>query len=108
MMRFPLSLALGPALAIAAAPACAAETPKSVEDLSNLSIEGLARIEVRSASKQAEPLSRAATALYVITDEDIARSPATSLPELLRMAPNLEVQRLGPPPYGVARPRLHA
>jgi iron complex outermembrane receptor protein len=102
MTRAPLSLALGSALAFAAVPARAAEGPKSVEDLSNLSIEELARIEVRSASKQAEPLSRAATALYVITDEDIARSPATSLPELLRMAPNLEVQRLDGRQYAIS------
>ncbi|MEA3050988.1 MAG: iron complex outerrane recepter protein [Sphingomonadales bacterium] len=100
-MRFPLPLVLAPALA-AAAPAWAEDVPKSAEDLSNLSIEELARIEVRSASKQAEPLSRAATALYVITDDDIARSPATSLPEVLRMAPNLGVQRLDGRQYAIS------
>src|SRR4051812_22785422 len=104
MTRLRRSFALGGAsCALAAAfPARAAEIPKTVEDLAGLSIEELARIEVRSASKEAEPLSRAATALFVITGDDIARSPATSLPELLRMAPNLEVQRLDARQYAVS------
>src|SRR3954464_1867848 len=104
MIRLRRSFARGCALGALAAtfPAWAADTPKTVEDLSGLSIEELARIEVRSASKQAEPLSRAATALYVITADDIARSPATSLPELLRTAPNLEVQRLDARQYAIS------
>ena len=32
-------------------------------------------------------MSQAAAAVYVITQQDIARSGATSIPELLRMAP---------------------
>jgi iron complex outermembrane receptor protein len=104
MTRLRRSFALGCALTALAAvqPAGATDIPKTVEDLSGLSIEELARIEVRSASKEAEPLSRAATALFVITDDDIARSPATSLPELLRRAPNLEVQRLDARQYAVS------
>ncbi|MFL6859114.1 MAG: TonB-dependent receptor plug domain-containing protein, partial [Allosphingosinicella sp.] len=104
MTRLRRSFALGCASCALAVgfPARAAEVPKTVEDLAGLSIEELARIEVRSASKEPEPLSRAATALFVITDDDIARSPATSLPELLRTAPNLEVQRLDARQYAVS------
>jgi iron complex outermembrane receptor protein len=64
------------------------------QDLSSLSIEELAQLPVRSASKQEEPLSSAPTALYVITDSDIARANGTSLPEILRLAPNLHVEKL--------------
>ncbi len=71
-----------------------AEAPESVEDLRDLSIEQLAQIEVRSASKQAEPIARAPTSIFVITGNDIVRSAATSLPEALRLAPNLQVQQL--------------
>jgi iron complex outermembrane receptor protein len=78
-----------------------AAKPESVEELATLSIEELARIEVRSASKQAEPIGRAPTSIFVITEEDIARSAATSLPELLRLAPNLQVQRLDARQYAV-------
>ncbi|TMJ14568.1 MAG: hypothetical protein E6G94_09390 [Alphaproteobacteria bacterium] len=75
--------------------------PESVEELTTLSIEELAQIEVRSASKQAEPISRAPTSIFVITQDDIARSAATSLPEVLRLAPNLQVQRLDARQYAV-------
>jgi iron complex outermembrane receptor protein len=71
-----------------------AQGPETVEDLRDLSIEQLAQIEVRSASKQAEPIGRAPTAIFVITGNDIHRSAATSLPEALRLAPNLQVQQL--------------
>ncbi|MET1112372.1 MAG: TonB-dependent receptor [Allosphingosinicella sp.] len=84
-------LALIPQPVLAQAPGGEADT---VEELRELSIEELARIEVRSASKQAEPIGRAPTAIFVITGNDILRSGATSLPEALRLAPNLQVQRL--------------
>jgi iron complex outermembrane recepter protein len=70
-------------------------------DLSQLSIEELARLPVRSASKRDEPLSAAPTALYVITNSDIAESGATSLPEALRMAPNLQVQQVNGREYAI-------
>jgi len=64
------------------------------QNLSSLSIEELAQLPVRSASKAEEPLSAAPTALYVITEADIARANGTSLPEVLRLAPNLNVERI--------------
>ena len=63
-------------------------------DLSDLSIEQLAQIKVTSASKTAEPLSQAPVALYVVTGQDIADSGDLSLPEALRLAPNLNVQQV--------------
>jgi iron complex outermembrane receptor protein len=78
----------------AAEPDTAAAEPETVEALRELSIEQLAQIEVRSASKQPEPISRAPTSIFVITGNDIVRSAATSLPEALRLAPNLQVQQL--------------
>jgi iron complex outermembrane recepter protein len=85
-----LALAPHPSLAQGAA----AEGPETVEELRDLSIEQLAQIEVRSASKRAEPIGRAPTSIFVITGNDIVRSAATSLPEALRLAPNLQVQQL--------------
>ncbi|HEX8126325.1 MAG TPA: TonB-dependent receptor [Allosphingosinicella sp.] len=82
------------AISRAASAQAAAEDPETVEDLRDLSIEQLARIEVRSASKLAEPIGRAPTSIFVITGNDIVRSAATSLPEALRLAPNLQVQQL--------------
>lgn len=72
------------------------------QELANLSIEQLARIEVKSASKTEEPLSSAPTALYVITNRDIVDSGATSLPEALRLAPNLQVQQVDAGQYAIS------
>ncbi|HEY7006173.1 MAG TPA: TonB-dependent receptor plug domain-containing protein, partial [Sphingomicrobium sp.] len=71
-------------------------------DLSDLSIEQLAQIKVTSASKTAEPLSEAPAALYVITGQDIENSGVTSLPEALRLAPNLNVQQVTASSYAIA------
>lgn len=75
--------------------------PPDTEALKNLSIEQLAQITVQSASKRDEPLSGAPTAIYAITSDDILRSGATSIPELLREAPNLQVQRIDAREYAI-------
>jgi iron complex outermembrane receptor protein len=62
--------------------------------LKRLSVEELMNVVVTSVSKRAEPLSRAASAIQVITQEDIRRSGATSLPEALRLAANLQVAQV--------------
>ena len=67
--------------------------------LKRLSLEELSNVEVTSVSKTAERLSDAPAAIYVITHDDIARSGATSLPEMLRLAPNLQVARTGASSY---------
>jgi len=51
-------------------------------------------IEVTSVSRRPEKLSEAASAIQVITADDIRRSGATSLPEALRLASNLEVAQI--------------
>jgi iron complex outermembrane recepter protein len=62
-------------------------------DLMNLDLEALMKIEIMSVGKKPEKLSDAAAAIYVITQEDIRRSGVTSIPEALRLAPGLEVAR---------------
>ena len=68
-----------------------AETKK---DIYELSLEELLNIEVTSVSKKPERLADAATAIFVITQEDIKRSGATCIPEALRMVPGLNVGRI--------------
>jgi iron complex outermembrane receptor protein len=75
---------------------------KSVEDLKNLSLEQLADVEITSVSKRPESLIQAPAAIYVITSGDIRRSGVTSLPEALRLAPNLEVARLNASEYAIS------
>ncbi len=71
-------------------------------DLGQLSIEQLSNLQVTSVSRRAEPLSRAAAAVFVITAEDIRRSGAGNLPEALRLAPNLEVAKMNGYAYTVS------
>src|SRR5690606_25180380 len=78
-----------------------AHAPQDLPDLSRLSLEELAQIEVTSVSRRPEPVSAAAAAIYVIDAEDIRRSGATSLPEALRLAPNLQVQRVNAGEYAI-------
>src|SRR5882762_8181610 len=61
--------------------------------LKKLSLEELMNLEVTSVSKTQQKLSEVASAIQVITAEDIRRSAATSLPEALRLAPNLQVAK---------------
>jgi iron complex outermembrane receptor protein len=63
----------------------------TTDDLKQLSLEQLMGIEVTSVSKEPQKLLQAASAIQVITSEDIRRSGATSIPEALRLADNLEV-----------------
>ena len=71
----------------------------SEQDLSRLSLEDLGKIVVTSVAKSPEPLADAPAAVYVITHDLIMRSGATSLPEILRLAPNLEVFQTSPSNY---------
>lgn len=66
----------------------------SSEDLKKLSLEQLGNVEVTTASKEPEEVWKTAAAIYVITQEDIRRSGATSIPELLRLVPGVEVARI--------------
>jgi iron complex outermembrane receptor protein len=63
-------------------------------DLKKMSLEELMDVEVTLVSMRPEPLSQAASAVQVITREDIRRSGALTLPEALRLAPNLQVAQL--------------
>ncbi|MGN6367675.1 MAG: TonB-dependent receptor plug domain-containing protein [Phycisphaerae bacterium] len=63
-------------------------------DLSNLSLEDLLNIQVTSVSKQKQRIGDAPAAIYVITQDDMHRSGMTSIAEMLRMAPGLDVAQV--------------
>lgn len=63
----------------------------SGRDLMAMSLEELMNIEVFSVSRRQEKLSHSPSAIQVITADQIRRSGATSIPEALRLAPNLQV-----------------
>lgn len=57
-------------------------------------LEKLTRTEVSTVARRAEELFRSPAAVYVITEEQIHRSSAESIPELLRRVPGLQVQQI--------------
>ncbi|HEX6859587.1 MAG TPA: TonB-dependent receptor [Caulobacteraceae bacterium] len=71
-------------------------------DFSDLSLEELSKVEVTSVSRRPERIGHAAASVYVISAEDIRRSGVTSLPEVLRLAPNLQVQRVNAADYAIS------
>ncbi|MEP7156299.1 MAG: TonB-dependent receptor [Betaproteobacteria bacterium] len=91
-------------LSVLAAPIAAASPLylSAPEDLAELSLEQLGNILVTTVSKREEKLSSANAAIFVITSEDIRRSGATTLPEVLRMAPNLDVARADTNTYAIS------
>ncbi|HET7133410.1 MAG TPA: TonB-dependent receptor [Gammaproteobacteria bacterium] len=79
------------AACVIAATAAAQAAPSAFD----LSIEELGQIQVTTASRRAETLSRTPASVYVITSEDIRRSGVTSIMQALRLAPGVEVARNG-------------
>jgi iron complex outermembrane receptor protein len=63
-------------------------------NLSEMSLEELMNVEVTSVSRQSEKMTEAAAAVFVITPDDISRSGATNIPELLRMVPGIQVAHI--------------
>jgi iron complex outermembrane receptor protein len=101
MMRAHLPWSLRPlaaALCLAASPAAWA---LGDADPTRLSLEELMKIEVSSAARKPQPLSDTATALHVINRDDIRRSGASSLPELLRTVPGVQVSRIDGSRYAI-------
>ena len=85
-----------------AGPALAQSVAVAASDLSRLSIEDLAELEVTTVSKHPESLAHAPAAIYVLTGEDIRRSGVQTLPEALQLAPNLEVMRVDALDYTIS------
>jgi iron complex outermembrane receptor protein len=66
----------------------------ALSDLTGLSLEQLGNVEVTTASKEPEEVWQTPAAIYVITQDDIRRSGAASIPEILRLVPGVEVARV--------------
>ncbi|MBT1687636.1 TonB-dependent receptor plug domain-containing protein [Dawidia soli] len=73
-----------------------------VKKLKALSMEELMEIEVISVSKRKEKILEAASAVQVITDEDIRNSGVASLPEALKLATNLQVAQVNASQWAIS------
>jgi iron complex outermembrane receptor protein len=59
-----------------------------------MTLQELSKIEVTTVSKESTEAFRTPAAINVLTREDIARSGATSIPDLLRLLPGVEVAQI--------------
>ncbi len=99
-IRAAVRCALAISCAVAAGPVGASAVPE-IGDLDRLSLEELANVTVTSVSRRPERLADVAASVFVISSEDIRRSGAASLPEVLRLAPNLQVARADTNQYAI-------
>lgn len=94
---FAMALAVAAVVGwVAAAPAAGQSVPaeEKPRDLTEMSVEELANVEVTTVGKKPQKRAEVAAAIYVITQEDIRRSGATSIPEVLRLVPGVSVARV--------------
>jgi iron complex outermembrane recepter protein len=75
---------------------------RSQTDLTSLKIEDLMNVDVTSASKREQKLSRVPAAIFVITNEEMRRSGAITIPDLLRMVPGLEMAQINPSTWAIS------
>jgi iron complex outermembrane recepter protein len=95
-VAFGLLLLVNPALAQIP------DTLRPPGALKRLTLEQLMDVEVTSVSRRPEKLSTTASAIQIITGEDIRRSGASSIPEALRLAPNLQVAQVNASQWAVS------
>jgi iron complex outermembrane receptor protein len=102
MRRHRLTIVSGAAFGALGGLSCVPAAAQTAPDLRDMSIEQLADLQVTSVSKRAEPLSDAPAAVYVITHDEIVQSGAQTLPEILRLAPNLQVAVINASSYAIS------
>jgi len=97
-MRRPVTAALS-ALALLALPGAArAQTT----DLARATLEELMNIEVTSATRKEQRAEDVPAAIFVITQDDIRRSGLTTLPEILRLVPGMQVAQVNANKWAVS------
>ena len=92
--------ALAVAVVLLTVPAAAQNS--NPPDLTQMSLEDLLKVQVTSVSKKEEALAKAGAAVFVITQEDIRRSGATNIPDVLRMAPGLNVAQMSTSTWAIS------
>ena len=91
MTKFERALAAAALICGIARPAVGQITPT---DLTTVTIEDLMNVQVTSASRKAQASGDVAAAVYVISRDDIRRSGMTTIPDLLRLAPGVDVAQV--------------
>jgi iron complex outermembrane receptor protein len=85
-----------------AAPSPGLAQRQATSNLSQVSIEDLMSIEITSASRKEQRAADVAAAVFVITHDDIRRSGMTLLPDVLRLAPGVNVAQINTSKWAVS------
>jgi iron complex outermembrane receptor protein len=93
---------LGILLATAPAVSACGEPEPEIEQLAGLDIEELMQIKVTLPARRPQTLGQSAAAVQVITNEDIRRSGAITLPETLRLVPGLDVAQINSSSWAIS------
>jgi len=93
-MRMHISL-------LAAFLAVAVPQVRAADILDELSLEDLTKTEITSVSRKSQSLANVPAAAFVISSDDIRRSGAQTLPDVLRMVPGIEVAQIDKGRYAV-------
>jgi iron complex outermembrane recepter protein len=90
-------------LTLGAAPLASGQSaPGAPTDLALASLEDLMNIEITSASRKEQRAEDVSAAVYVITHEDIRRSGMTTVPDLLRLVPGVQVAQINANKWAVS------
>ncbi len=100
-VRIILSAMLASQIGLPGAVFAVGDEQETLQYLKSLSIEDLLQAEITSVSKKSESLFTAAAAVTVITNEDIERTGARSIPEALRLVPGLAVSSIDGSRYAI-------
>lgn len=88
--------------AAAAIISCSVAEAYDIGQLKQLSLEDLANTQVVTASNRSTRLGETAAAAFVITAEDIRRSGAANLPDVLRLVPGVNVARISASEWAIS------
>jgi len=90
------------AAALMLASPAAAQTQSAGADLASLTIEDLMNIEITSASRKDQRAADVPAAVFVVTRDDIRRSAMTTIPDLLRLVPGVDVAQINSNKWAVS------
>jgi len=71
-------------------------------DLARATLEDLMKIQITSASRKEQRVGDTPAAVFVLTQDDIRRSGMTTIPDLLRLAPGVEVAQINSNKWAVS------
>jgi iron complex outermembrane receptor protein len=93
-LRLTVTVRMLVAAALLAGGSAATALAQTTTDLALVSLEDLMNIEITSASRKEQRADAVPGAVYVISQDDIRRSGMTTVPELLRLVPGLQVAQI--------------